>query len=147
VDEFGVTETQAREAFARNDRARTAYVRQFYRLDATDPSHYHLVIDSTRIPLRRPDRRGGSIPRQLIPGCGDLVEAVPVSYRELANSHPERVRARTAPSRWARANSSARSLSSRSPRCTLDRVHYRTPMPAGGVGRARRAQRQRRRGR
>ena len=51
VRELGVTENQAREALERNDQARTAYVRQFYRLDPTDPSLYHLVIDSTRLPL------------------------------------------------------------------------------------------------
>ena len=33
------------------DRAREAYVRHFYRCDARDPAHYHLVIDSTAIPL------------------------------------------------------------------------------------------------
>ena len=49
VGELGVAETQAREALERNDRARTAYVRQFYRLDPADPSLYHLVIDSTRL--------------------------------------------------------------------------------------------------
>lgn len=30
-----------------NDRARDAYVRQFYRVDASDPSLYHLMIDAT----------------------------------------------------------------------------------------------------
>jgi cytidylate kinase len=33
------------------DRARTAYVRRLYRADPTDAVHYHLVIDSTAIPL------------------------------------------------------------------------------------------------
>jgi hypothetical protein len=33
------------------DRAREAYVRHFYNRDAKDPSLYHLVIDSTAIPL------------------------------------------------------------------------------------------------
>lgn len=33
------------------DRARTAYVRRLYRADPADPRHYHLVIDSTAIPL------------------------------------------------------------------------------------------------
>jgi hypothetical protein len=33
------------------DRAREAYVRHFYRVDARDPALYHLVIDSTAIPL------------------------------------------------------------------------------------------------
>ena len=33
------------------DRAREAYVQHFYRADARDPAHYHLVIDSTALPL------------------------------------------------------------------------------------------------
>lgn len=33
------------------DRAREAYVRQFYGRDASDPALYHLVIDSTALPL------------------------------------------------------------------------------------------------
>jgi cytidylate kinase len=33
------------------DRAREAYVRHFYRADARDPAHYHLVVDSTALPL------------------------------------------------------------------------------------------------
>jgi hypothetical protein len=33
------------------DRAREAYVRHFYGADARDPSLYHLVIDSTAVPL------------------------------------------------------------------------------------------------
>src|ERR687897_140705 len=33
------------------DRARRAYIQHFYRCDARDPQHYHLVIDSTAIPL------------------------------------------------------------------------------------------------
>ncbi|WP_081685511.1 cytidylate kinase-like family protein [Candidatus Solirubrobacter pratensis] len=34
-----------------SDRAREAYVRHFYAADARDPSLYHLVIDSTALPL------------------------------------------------------------------------------------------------
>ena len=34
-----------------NDRARTAYVKHFYGADPADPRLYHLVIDSTAIPL------------------------------------------------------------------------------------------------
>jgi cytidylate kinase len=49
VSELGVTESQAWAALERNDKARTAYVRQFYRVDPTDSSLYHLVIDSTRV--------------------------------------------------------------------------------------------------
>jgi cytidylate kinase len=33
------------------DKARDAYVRRLYRADPTDTRHYHLVIDSTAIPL------------------------------------------------------------------------------------------------
>jgi cytidylate kinase len=35
----------------RSDRDREGYVRHFYKADARDPRHYHLVIDSTVIPL------------------------------------------------------------------------------------------------
>jgi hypothetical protein len=34
-----------------NDRAREAYVRHFYRTDASSPKHYHLVVDSTALSL------------------------------------------------------------------------------------------------
>ncbi len=33
------------------DNAREAYVRHFYRADPADPAHYHLVLDSTALPL------------------------------------------------------------------------------------------------
>ena len=33
------------------DRTRTAYVRRLYRVDPEDASLYHMVIDSTAIPL------------------------------------------------------------------------------------------------
>ena len=35
------------------DRAREAYVRHFYSCDARDPALYHLVIDSTKLPLEK----------------------------------------------------------------------------------------------
>ena len=35
------------------DHARELYVKHFYRVDARDPRHYHLVIDSTRLSLDR----------------------------------------------------------------------------------------------
>jgi cytidylate kinase len=41
----------ARRRLRENDRARAAYVKHFYRADPGDPKHYHLVIDSTAIPL------------------------------------------------------------------------------------------------
>ena len=47
----GISEEQAGERLRAADRARTAYVRRLYRCDPADPSLYHLVIDSTAIPL------------------------------------------------------------------------------------------------
>jgi len=47
----GITEEQARARLRTADKARTAYVRRLYRADPTDSSLYHLVIDSTAIPL------------------------------------------------------------------------------------------------
>src|SRR4051812_2990667 len=47
----GLSEREARESMARNDKARVAYVRHFYGADPADPRHYHLVLDGTRIPV------------------------------------------------------------------------------------------------
>ena len=46
-----VGQEEARRHMDAADRARTAYVRRLYRADPADPRHYHLVIDSTAIPL------------------------------------------------------------------------------------------------
>ena len=47
----GISESAAREALLRNDKARHGYVRHFYGEDATRSEHYHLVLDSTQVPL------------------------------------------------------------------------------------------------
>jgi cytidylate kinase len=47
----GVSQEDARRHLNTADRARTAYVRRLYRADPADPRHYHLMIDSTAIPL------------------------------------------------------------------------------------------------
>jgi cytidylate kinase len=47
----GMPEREARRIVIANDRARSAYVRHFYRADPADPGHYHLVLDSTVIPV------------------------------------------------------------------------------------------------
>ncbi|GAA2385365.1 cytidylate kinase-like family protein [Nonomuraea africana] len=47
-----VSERAARKLVEDNDRARSAYVRHFYRADPADPHHYHLVVDSTIIPVQ-----------------------------------------------------------------------------------------------
>jgi cytidylate kinase len=46
-----ISEEEARVRLRAADRARSAYVRRLYRVDPRDPSLYHLVIDSTAIPL------------------------------------------------------------------------------------------------
>ena len=47
----GIGEQEARARLRASDKARTAYVRRLYRTDPADPALYHLVIDSTAIPL------------------------------------------------------------------------------------------------
>ena len=47
----GVSEAEARRHEETSDRARDTYVRRLYRTDPADPRHYHLVIDSTALPL------------------------------------------------------------------------------------------------
>jgi cytidylate kinase len=47
----GISEEQAGERLRAADKARTAYVRRLYRCDPADASLYHLVIDSTAMPL------------------------------------------------------------------------------------------------
>jgi cytidylate kinase len=47
----GISEDEARRHLAAADRTRDAYVRRLYRTDPADPRHYHLVIDSTALPL------------------------------------------------------------------------------------------------
>ena len=47
----GITEEQAEARLRAADKARTAYVRRLYRTDPADPALYHLVIDSTAVPL------------------------------------------------------------------------------------------------
>jgi Cytidylate kinase-like family len=47
---LGISEQEAQDGLARNDHARSAYVRHFYRTDPARPELYDLVLDSTRIP-------------------------------------------------------------------------------------------------
>jgi cytidylate kinase len=47
----GISEDEARRHLDAADRARDTYVRRLYRTDPADPRHYHLVIDSTALPL------------------------------------------------------------------------------------------------
>jgi cytidylate kinase len=42
---------EVRRELEANDRSREAYVRHFYRCDPTSPQHYHVVLDSTALPL------------------------------------------------------------------------------------------------
>jgi cytidylate kinase len=45
----GVDLETAKRRLAETDRAREAYVRYFYGVDARDPALYHLVLDSTAL--------------------------------------------------------------------------------------------------
>jgi cytidylate kinase len=47
----GIDESSARERLRRLDRTHEAYVRHFYGVDICDPRSYHLVLDSTSIPI------------------------------------------------------------------------------------------------
>jgi cytidylate kinase len=47
----GVDRDTAERHLAETDKARAAYMQHFYRCDVHDPALYHLVIDSTAIPL------------------------------------------------------------------------------------------------
>jgi cytidylate kinase len=47
----GISDQEARTRLRTADKARAAYVRRLYRTDPADPSLYHLVIDSTAVPL------------------------------------------------------------------------------------------------
>jgi cytidylate kinase len=47
----GIGETEARERQAETDRVRSLYLRRFYDRDASDPTLYHLMLDSTVVPL------------------------------------------------------------------------------------------------
>ncbi|HEX6446891.1 MAG TPA: cytidylate kinase-like family protein [Streptosporangiales bacterium] len=47
----GMDEKLARRQLEDSDRARTAYVKHFYRTDPDDPKLYHLVIDTTVVPI------------------------------------------------------------------------------------------------
>lgn len=50
VARTGRPEAEVREELRTNDATRASYVRHFYRRDATQARHYHLVLDTTAIP-------------------------------------------------------------------------------------------------
>ena len=47
----GIGEAEARRRQAETDRVRSLYLRRFYDRDACDPTMYHLMLDSTAVPL------------------------------------------------------------------------------------------------
>ncbi len=51
VARSGRSPDEVRREMEANDQAREAYVRHFYRCDPSSARHYHLVIDSTAIPV------------------------------------------------------------------------------------------------
>jgi cytidylate kinase-like protein len=52
VARTGRPRDEVRRELRANDAARMGYVRRSYRVDPTSPRHYHLVIDSTALPLQ-----------------------------------------------------------------------------------------------
>jgi len=48
---LGIDEEEARREQRETDRARAAYVKRFYHCDPCEAAHYHLVLDSTALPL------------------------------------------------------------------------------------------------
>jgi cytidylate kinase len=51
IGRSGRTPEEVRQEMEANDRTREAYVRHFYRCDPADARHYHLVVDSTALPV------------------------------------------------------------------------------------------------
>ena len=51
VERSGRPRDEVRREMEANDRTREAYVRHFYRCDPSAARHYHLVIDSTALPV------------------------------------------------------------------------------------------------
>ena len=51
VSHEGIDEQEAAKLMDDSDRARLAYVKHFYRSDPREARHYHLVIDSTVLPV------------------------------------------------------------------------------------------------
>jgi len=49
--EHGLTQAQAERLLRDNDSAREAYVKYFYRCRMNEARHYHLIIDSVRLPM------------------------------------------------------------------------------------------------
>jgi len=47
----GIDEATARDRMAETDRARAKYFTRIYGADAADPALYHLVVDSTVLPV------------------------------------------------------------------------------------------------
>lgn len=68
----GVDRETAERHVSDTDRARETYVQHFYRVDPRDASLYHLVVDSTAIPLE---------------ACADMIVAA-ARARDAAREHP-----------------------------------------------------------
>jgi len=51
IGRTGRSPDEVRSEMEANDRTREAYVRHFYRCDPSDAQHYHLVVDTTAMPL------------------------------------------------------------------------------------------------
>jgi cytidylate kinase len=65
----GIGEEEARQRQAETDRARSLYVQRFYQRDVHDPTLYHLILDSTVIPL---------------PVCAEVIARAAVAARAIS---------------------------------------------------------------
>jgi cytidylate kinase len=74
----GISEEQARKRLGAADKTRSAYVRRLYRRDPADASLYHLVIDSTVIPL-------DTVTELILAAVGSLDSATPDPQPVLGN--------------------------------------------------------------
>jgi len=69
----GIGEAEARRRQAETDRVRSLYLRRFYDRDACDPAMYHLMLDSTAVPL---------------PVCTDLIAIGAIEARAARGGAP-----------------------------------------------------------
>jgi cytidylate kinase len=51
ADHLGLSKAEARDAMEKIDTATAGYTQHFYGVDPASSKHYHLMLDSTRLPL------------------------------------------------------------------------------------------------
>ena len=108
VERSGRPLEEVRREMEANDRTREAYVRHFYRCDPEAARHYHLVVDSTALPVETvvdlvvTAARARGIGRPERPGCrGWLLRCRHDRHRPARGNRPWRApRPSTCWARW-----------------------------------------------